>query len=350
MKMRLVPNGILLGLCMSLLSAGCVRARVRTPERLVPERIQIGSGDGSWTTGSGGNESRFVMIGYDSLARTGRSVALAARLVDTVSDEPVQGVSVGFYLGRELLGVSPTDSEGLAEVAWTPQRTGDFRVDVRVVETPPGTDERLAELPDTPMLVSCLEPESTICLVDTDHTFFDGPFRKALGGKRPDRNVSDALQGVARRYTLVYLVGSPSALTGQGRRWLARHSLPEGVLLLKSPNAGSDDVEKFKTGSVTLVKSQFPNTAAGIAGSSEQAGRMLARNLRTILMVHYEDDEEDEVRDAIRTIRDVRNSRRLEAVDDWRNIQRALAGGESFPAEKLLGDLERRYSRLRDDD
>ncbi len=350
MKMRLKPNGILLVLCMCLVSAGCIRARVRTPERLVPEKIQIGSGDGSWSTSPGGNGTRFVMIGYDSLAPSGSSVALAARLIDTVSDEPVQGISVGFYRGRELLGVSPTDSEGLAQVAWTPPRTGDFRMDVRVVETPPGTDHRLAKLPDTPMLITCLKPESPICLVDTDRSFIDGPFRKALGGKRPDRNVSEALQAVDRRYTLVYLVESPGALTGQGRRWLARHALPEGVLLLKSPKASFGDVEKFKTGSARAVGSQFANTAAGITGSSEQAKRMLARNLRTILMVHYEDDEEDEIQDAIRTIGDVGEARRLEAVDNWKSIQRAFADGESFPAEKLLHDLERRLSRIREDD
>jgi hypothetical protein len=348
--MRLVHNGILLGLCVSLATVGCIRARVRTPERLVPEKIQIGSGDGSWSTSPGGNGSRFVMIGYDSLARIGRSVALSAHLVDTVSDEPVEGISVGFYRGRELLGVSRTDSDGLAQVAWTPPRTGDFRIDVRVVETPPGADERLADLPDTPMLISCLDSQSAICLVDTDRTFFDGPFRKALGGKRPDRDVSEALQAVDRRYTLVYLVESPGALAGQGRQWLARHSLPEGVLLLKSPQASWDDKGRFKTGSAEAVKSEFANTAVGIAGSSEQANRMLARNLRTILVVHYEDDEEDEVQDAIRSIRDVRDSRRFEAVDDWKSVQRALTAGEEFPPEKLLRDLERRLSRIRDDD
>jgi hypothetical protein len=77
---------------------------------------------------------------------------------------------------------------------------------------------------------------------------------------------------------------------------------------------------------------------------------MLARNLRTILVVHYEDDEEDEVQDAIRSIRDVRESRHFEAVDDWKSVQRALTAGEEFPPEKLLRDLERRLSRIRDDD
>jgi hypothetical protein len=335
---------------MAMAVAGCFKARVRTPENLVPRKIQIGGPGGSWDVGGRADLGRFLLIGYDSLAQPDKPVTLAARVVDNVSDQPVADVSVGFYRGRELLGVGQTDSDGLAQVAWTPTQVGTTRLDARVVEVEPGMDQRIRELPDTPMRITCLASDAAICLVDTDRTFFDGPFRKALGGKRPDSKASKALAAVDRRFALVYLVEDPVVLSGPARRWLRRHSMPDAPMLPVSHDRRFGDVAYYKTGDAAAIKRRFPNVVAGVAGSSAQAGRMLQEGLRTILIVHYEDDEADEIRDAIQEIRGVRGRGRLEAVQDWEGVQRALADRERFDADELVRDLQTRARKLEEDD
>jgi hypothetical protein len=324
---------------------GCVRADIKTPKN-----IQIGAPGGDWSpspdrrNGSG----RHLFVAYDSLSRPGRPVDLIARLRDG-QGRALQGVTIGFYQGRNLLGADRTDQRGIANVSWTPPREATFSLLARVVEIPEELDEGLTRPADVPMTITALAGDAPVCLVDTRDTFFEGDFTRVIGGKRPDAAAAAAMQSVNSRYNVVYLARRPAALTAPAKRWLEKNSFPSGPVLLVSHDEVLGDAAQWKTATAEAIRTGGVNLAAGITAETRRAQRFLAAGLRTVFFVRYESDEADEMLEAAERIEDVRGWRSMEAVDHWSDVGQALARRERFPAEQLVRDLRARARRMDDD-
>ena len=345
--MRNSTRWIVLGLALAAASlAGCVRADVNVR---APDSINIGN----WT-GYGRSDAvdqGVLFVGYDSLAVAGRPVALVAQVIDPKTGQGIEGLEIGFYEGRKKLGSDTTNANGLASLDWLAPRTGNFSLAAKVDSVPDTIRQQVEDVHPVPIRIASIETNAPIAIVDTEDTFFDGGFGKALEGRQAAGGAAAALGSVARGHTIVYAVRRLDALSAKGKAWLADNAMPIAPMLPVTLKHEFADARRLKVADAHSLKRTFHTVRAGITGKRDMAEDFIEEGLRTFLIVHLDDNPDaDDLREAADDLRKVTGYRRLNAVDSWRDIGLAFDRNQSFPAPTLAEEYDRRAGRLKERD
>ncbi len=351
----------LLAAAWGLLAGGCTYK--------IEPKIQLGSGKGgpSQTAGGAsdkegweglayasgryllGSEGGVLFYAYDTLARPGEEVELAAQLLYDL--DGIEGVTLAFDLDGRRVGSAETDGDGLASIRWTPDSPGDHAFDVRIVSTRKETwRKELSKIDPTPLLVAARRRDAQLAVIDLDHTLVDSSFLRVLiGGAKPMPDSVRVTQRLREDYTIVYLTHRPNILTRKSKQWLRTRGYPRGVLMVSSLSEVADS-GAFKTARLAEVRQAFPNLRYGIGDKYSDAQAYVDNGLEAFLIPHYDPEDRDEVRQAIRSIRNLKGQGRLHVVSGWVEVEQGIYQDADFPPEQYVAQLDDRLARLDDED
>ncbi len=291
-----------------------------------------------------GAEHGALYYAYDSLAYPGREVHLAVRLRSLREMKNMANVTVSFYRGRKLIGRSRTDAGGLAHMAWTPPKIGNYHLRARITEVADSHREFLA-ISDTSLLVVARSRDTPIVVIDLDHTIVDaGFFRVLLGGAKPMDRSLEVTKRIAKEYTVVYLTQRPEVLTRKSKLWLVKHGYPAGPIMLSAGKVFLDS-GRFKTGKLKALRRAYPNVRFGIGDKFSDTEAYVANGLKAYLIPHCKDKPKD-LRKMASRIRRLPGSARLHVVDNWYDIEAGIFDGKTFPPATYARALDRRASRI----
>ncbi len=346
---RCIAAVLLAGLC----AGGCFRA---------PETVNVnlgGGGDGG--SGGGGSwrdlagqyaggtfldaEQGVLFYAYDTLAYPGRAIGLTASLRSAKNLRDLAGAEVGFFRDGRMVGRARTNADGMATIAWTPPREGNYEFTARILAPP--RDDDYAQCPgvEAMLLVAAHERAQRFVVIDLDHTLVDAGFLKVLaGGARPMADSVRVATRLSGRYGVIYLTQRPDLLTRKSKHWLRANGYPVGPLLTGELKHALDS-GAFKTARLKDLRAVYPNVAIGIGDKISDAQAYVDNGLTAYLIPHYKPKPKD-LRKLAREIRDLRGRGRLHVVEDWRQIERGLFDGASWPPETFARMLERQADRL----
>jgi hypothetical protein len=326
-----------------ILSAGCFKfdADVKAPER-----VDLGN----WgLRPAEAADQGAIFVAYDSLALEAKPVTLAARLTDYETGRALVGVTVGFYQGSKKLGSAKTGSRGVAEMTWAAPRVGSLLLTARVDAVPDGLDRSLLDIQPVPLRIESIDRDTPIAMVDVAETLVPGSSKDILRGRRPDGGAPGTVSSIARTHTIVYLADRSGLLTAKAKSWFTGHGLPAGVVLQTDHPVEFSDVRRLKTADPHNLKQTFTKIRFGVTGRESIAADFLQEDLRTFLLVRVE-AEPDDLREAAEDLRAIPGRRKLNAVDNWRDLQVGVERNRSFPAEALAEQLEQRADDLEQED
>ncbi len=369
MKIRLTA----LLLAVALLAAGCVN--VKAPEKIYigpgPDRndeedkddetssrrspSQLPSvGGGSWkdvaidiagqlTLGA---EHGAIFYTYDTLAYPGKPVMLAARLQSARNLRMVEGATIGFYKGSELIGTAKTDEDGHAVLDWTPPKEGNYSFTAEILKVPDDDLEEMLKITPAPLLVAARDKSAAFVVIDLDHTVVDSSFWRVLTfGARPMADSARVTKRIAGRYSIIYLTHRPDLLTRKSKNWLTDHGYPAGPLMVSELKDAFGDSGKFKTAKLSAVRKSFPNVRIGIGDKPSDAQAYVDNGLIAYLIPDYKDKPKD-MRKKAKEIRGLRDRGRLHVVYNWRQVEAGVFQDRKFPPMAFVSALEREADRL----
>ena len=291
-------------------------------------------------------EGGVLFYSFDTLAYPGEPVDLAARAQLLKRMKGIEGVTVSFLDGDKLLGCAHTDASGLAKLAWTPPRPGDYKLTAAIASLPEGVDEAILKLSPAPLLAAARAKDTEFVVIDLDHTVVDSSFfHVLLGNPTPMANSVEVTKRIAKSYSIIYLTHRPDLLTQKSKAWLDRHGYPTGPLLVSELTDAFGDSGKFKTAKLKAVKKSYPNVKFGIGDKLSDAQAYVDNGLTAYLIPHYKEKPED-MSEMARDIRKLRGRDRLNVVDGWREIEMGVFKGRSYKPSTYVGRLERRAKQL----
>jgi len=143
---------------------------------------------------------------------------------------------------------------------------------------------------------------------------------------------------------VIYLTQRPDLLTRKSKAWLRANGYPVGPLLTGELKHALDS-GAFKTARLKDLRAVYPNVAIGIGDKISDAQAYVDNGLTAYLIPHYKAKPKD-LRKLAREIRGLRGRGRLHVVEDWRQIERGIFDGASWPPETFARMLERQADRL----
>ncbi|MHC4985456.1 MAG: LNS2 domain-containing protein [Planctomycetota bacterium] len=302
-----------------------------------------------------GTDSDYMFFALDSVAKPNEEVMVRARL-ESDQLQAMQGYVVHFYRDGDLYKSTETNSDGLAEVSFTPDALGayTFRAEVDEAGFPkdaPGPQD---------LVVACYDPEAPMVIVDLDKTVVASGFHVVLAGDpKPMPGSPEVLTRIAETYQVVYLTHRPEYFSIKSKRWLAEHKYPVGPLLMSDIGGFLEGSGEFKTRTVRDLRERFPGLRLGIGDKFSDATAYHDNGMRAYLIVQPPDsddpDDYDDYEDLAEELGDLDNE--IQVVTSWDEIERGLFGGASFPRERLeqqmwatARQLEEEHRRDDDDD
>ena len=316
-----------------------------------------GSGSSSWrsivrdVTGKVtlAAEQGVVFYAFDTLAYPGREVDLAVRLQSGGDLKGIEGVTVAFYDGKELLGLGKTDGRGCVIRQWTPPAEGDYHFTARIVCVPEGARMAMLDVSPAPLLVAARGRRAKLVVIDLDHTVVDSGFFRVLTGRaRPMSGSVEVVERIAEVYTIVYLTHRPDLLTRKSKIWLSRNGYPAGPLLVSELSEAFGDSGTFKTAKLRAIRKAYPNVKIGIGDKLSDAQAYVDNGLTAYLIPHYKDKPKD-MRKMSGQVRRLRGRGRLHVVDGWDEIEAGVFRGREFAPDDYARRLRRRADRLDDE-
>jgi hypothetical protein len=289
-----------------------------------------------------GADHGYVFTGLDALALPGQTVYVSARLESgrILRDQP--GHVVTFYLDDKLYQSAATDEEGVATVAFTPDKPGNYRF--RAALSPKG----LSHAPPEPVtvLVACRRADEPIIIVDLDRTIVADGYKEVVKGTaRPMRDSQAVLAKLSKRYTVVYLTQRPEFLDTRSKVWLRGHDYPEGPLLASEIKALLKSNESYKSREIANLAGSFRRIEFGIGDKSSDAKAYAENGLRPYLILHPKNKNEGDLRGMADSLRKLPSG--TQVVTNWREIEAGIFRGESFPAERMRIMLYRMADELK---
>ncbi|NBB95565.1 MAG: hypothetical protein GVY16_07470 [Planctomycetes bacterium] len=299
-----------------------------------------------------GTESSYVFVASDALALPGESVDIAAQLRAGDFLQGAAGHPVRFFRGGEFYKVAETDTAGVATVAFTPPRPGNYPFRAEVVAT------GLEDDPPSPatFYVVCRKADEPIVIVDLDKTIVASGFHTVLiGSPAPMANSQDVLKRLGRKHTIVYLTHRPDLFGIKSRQFLDDRGYPFGPLLLSSVSGFMKGSGAFKSGELAELRKRFKNVRIGIGDKLSDAQAYHENGLRAFLIIEMPHADEPEPYEELANDLDALD-KQIEVVARWRQIEKALFDGESYPRADMqtqlytLADDARRKLRDVEDD
>ncbi|MFA6134847.1 MAG: hypothetical protein WC869_12595 [Phycisphaerae bacterium] len=294
-----------------------------------------------------------LFYAYDVLTPPHREVTLSARLQKSTLGK-IKEIPVGFYdSGGRLLGVAKTDSHGRANFPWQGGPVGDYRFTARVMDSPRAARKHVDELNPAPLLVAARDPNSPIVIIDLDHTIVAGGAWDAMKDYPPPAmpGAREVTRRITKDYVIVYLTYRPDVLTDKSRRWLDCQGFPSGPLVASTMHALlENDSEEFKSQALANIRKDFPNLRIGIGDRASDAQAYVDSGMVAYLIPHYKEDPA-KMRDMAEDIRKLDNRGKMQAVRDWKQIERGIFDHEIFTpqayADWLTGQAEEMEKRAK---
>ncbi|MFP4355234.1 MAG: hypothetical protein ACLFUJ_08920 [Phycisphaerae bacterium] len=335
-------HGLLIG-CLLIASGGCFKFEADVK---APKEIKLGN----WTAEPAeAADQGVIFTAYDSLALRGKGVTLAARLIDHKTGRSLPGIEIGFYEGSKKLGQAATDSRGIAQLPWTAPRVGSLRLQAQVEQVPPSVSQNLLNVRPVAIRIESVDPDRPIALVDVADTLVKGSSKDVIRGERPVGGAAGTISGLARQHSIVYIADRNELLTETGKNWFAGNGFPAGLILQADHKFEFADVRRLKTADPHNIKQTFNNVVVAITGRNRVAEDFLQEDLRTFLIV-YVDADADDLREAADNLQKITGARKLNAVDNWRDLQVGLERDRDFPASQLARQFQQRAQTLQEED
>jgi hypothetical protein len=286
-----------------------------------------------------GAEGGAIFYADDVLVHPGEPFEVSAK-VQSNRMLPVSEVEISFFLDDELLGTAETGTMGVAtlELDGVPE-AGDYELVVRITEVSGDTPETFVGLA-APLLVCAREPDARFMIVDLDHTVVDTGFHTVLlGGAQPMPHSQETLRWIMDEfdYELVYLTHRPEHLTVTSKQWLVENDFPRAPLLTSPAMEVISD--EYKPHRIEEILEAFPNSDLGIGDKLSDAQAYLDAGLAAFLIPHVDREEARDLREMATDISNLTNTDRLQVVDGWQQIRRALGGEADYPREPYVTGL-----------
>ena len=288
-----------------------------------------------------------LFYAFDTLAYPEKPVDVAARLQSAKNLNYLEGATIGFYQGEELIGTAETDKDGYARISWTPPKAGQYEFTAQIVKPPEGDDYKDAvKVTASPLLVAARDKNAELAIVDLDYTVVGSSFlRVMIGGAEPMPGSVNGMNKLANRYTIVYLTHRPDILTRKSKTWLTDNGYPRGPLLVSELKDVFGDSGKFKTAKLKAIRDSFPNVRIGIGDKLSDAQAYVDNGMTAYLIPHYKNKPKDMVKTAA-AIRELKGRGRLHVVSSWDEIDAAVFRRQAFPPEAFANRLEADAKRL----
>lgn len=285
-----------------------------------------------------GTERGYLFTGYDRLALPGEEVQLKTRIQagDFLQDQP--GLVVRYYHDGELYRATETNDEGVAQVAFTPEKPGDyiFRAEVSAVG-----------LPDTPpkpldILVACRESDAPMVVIDMDKTLVASGFHRVIAGDpEPMEGSVEVVSRLANRTTIVYLTHRPEYFGPKSKQWVRDNGYPRGPMLLSSVGGFVKGSRAFKSERLAQLGKRFKALEVGVGDKVGDALAYHENDLQAYLIppIDYDDATADELRTWADEIYELPDA--VQVVYGWDEVRRGIYQDEGFPPGRVVDRLRR---------
>ena len=289
-----------------------------------------------------GGRQGYLFTVSDAVALPGEEVLLRAHLQggDLLRAQP--GHVVRFSRGGEFYKAAETDRDGVAAVSFAPPGAGDYVF--RVELSPNGFPDQPPEPVEA--LVLCRQADTPILVVDLDKTVVASGFQQVLVGKpEPMADSVEVMKRLAKEYTPIYLTHRPDLFGPKSRAWLREHEYPGGPLLLSDIGGFLKGSGAFKSAMLGDIRRRFKGNAVGIGDKVSDAVAYHDNGLRAFLIVQPDETAGAAglrlLADSLDPLPDV-----VQVVTGWREIERAVFEGATFPKTALQNRLKKRADEL----
>ena len=289
-----------------------------------------------------GGRQGYLFTASDAVTLPGEEVLLRAHLQggDLLRAQP--GYVVRFSRGGEFYKAAETDRDGVAAVSFTPPGAGDYVF--RVEPSPNGFPDQPPEPVEA--LVLCRRADTPIVIVDLDKTVVASGFQQVLVGKpEPMADSVEVMKRLAKDYTVIYLTHRPDLFGPKSRAWLREHAYPRGPLLLSDIGGFLKGSGAFKSAMLGDIRRRFTGNAVGIGDKVSDVVAYHENGLRAFLVVQPDETAGAgslrQLADSLDPLPDA-----VQVVTGWREIERAVFQGATFPKTELQERLRKRADEL----
>jgi hypothetical protein len=289
-----------------------------------------------------GGRQGYLFTASDAVALPGEEVLLRAHLQggDLLRDQP--GYVVRFSRGGEYYKAAETDRDGLAAVSFTPPEAGDYVF--RVELSPNGFPDQPPEPVEA--FVLCRRADTPLVIIDLDKTVVASGFQQVLvGTPEPMADSVEVMKRLAKEYTPIYLTHRPDLFGPKSRAWLREHDYPGGPLLLSDIGGFLKGSGAFKSAMLGDIRRRFKGNAVGIGDKVSDAVAYHDHGLRAFLIIQPDETAGAaglrQLADSLDPLPDA-----VQVVTGWREIERAVFEGATFPKTALQDRLRKRVDEL----
>ena len=283
-----------------------------------------------------GTQSTYLFTVMDSVALPAEQVQLKTQLLAGDFLKPQAGYIVKFYRNGQLFKITQTDQRGLAQVNFQPTQPGNYHFTAKV--HPVG----LSAEPPAPreLVVCCREPDTPIILVDMDKTIVATGFHTVLiGNPAPMPDSAAVLNDISTENTLIYLTHRPDYFGPKSKGWLIEHNYPKGPVLMSTVSTFLKGSKVYKSEMIQTLKEKFHNIRFGIGDKISDGLAYHENSIPAIVIIQpppaAAQSELKKLIDALTPLPETTH-----VVTNWAQIDKILAGVDSFPPSRMIKKLE----------
>jgi hypothetical protein len=300
-----------------------------------------------------GAQGEYLLYGTDALTLPGEEATLEVRLAkgDFLDDQA--GVPIVFTHQGEQIAREVTDGQGTARLTVSHGQAGDYFYQARVAKDAV-LEEPLPEGISAEMLIRCRQGDQRLMVVDLDKTVVASGFDEVLiGDPQPMSNSADVLRRCSERWDIVYLTHRPEYFRTKSRQFLEKYGFPTGPLLLSRISGFVRGSGAYKRKVLESITARFNAVQVGVGDKYSDVEAYHAYGLRSYLILPDRSDmDAEDLEDMLEQLRALPGD--IQAVDDWRQVERGLFDGREYPVSASIDEIQRelagRASRSDDDD
>ncbi len=292
-----------------------------------------------------------LFYAFDTLTYPGKSTELVVRLIYVKKFEEVENAAVEFTLGAESLGKVLTDEDGYARLKWTPPRSGDYEIKVKITAVPDKDHEELLKVAPTSLHVSARPKDARFIVIDLDRTVVESGFGRVVftDSAKPMPHAAEVVGELAGKYGIIYLTHRPDFLGNKSKNWLTDNGFVRAPLLVSSFKQSIGDSGKYKSARLAELRKDFPNIRIGIGDKISDVEAYLANDMTGYLIPNYDRNSDDsgDFRKLAKTIRKLDG--RIHVVDGWEEISAGILTGRKFPPAAYADRLDAWAKQLKEE-
>ncbi len=307
---------------------------------------QVASAGAAYTLAA---EHGTLFYAFDTLTHPEKSTELLAQVIYVRKFKKVEGATVEFTLGRESLGKVLTDKDGYARLKWTPPKSGDYEIKVKITAVPDDIYKDMLKVTPASLLVSAKPKDAPFIVIDLDHTVVASSFFRVItSGAKPMSQADRVVGELAKNYGIIYLTHRPDLLGNKSKNWLTDNGFVRAPLLVSSFRQSVGDSGKFKSARLAELRKDFPNVRIGIGDKISDVEAYVANDMTGYLIPNYDRDDDDagDLRKLAKKIRKL--DKRIHVIDGWEEIRAAILTGKKFPATAYADRLDARAKQLKE--